>query len=178
VVSTAILAAIGNGFAFRKGREFAAWVGVVPRQYSTGTKPRLLGISKRGNVSLRKILINGARAAVSRMNGTGYPSAHGLIGFDARASNNVVAVAVANKLARIACAVLQRERLSTNSRTRTEQRGKDACGLEALKRSHFPALRQSKLFHQVCTGSKDERTVTTACPEPMPRMVINDCRAY
>nr|WP_260473145.1 transposase [Edaphobacter aggregans] len=53
------MAAIGNGAAFRKGRDFAAWLGVVPRQYSTGGEARLLGISKRGNVYLRKILIHG-----------------------------------------------------------------------------------------------------------------------
>jgi transposase len=52
VVATAIVAAIGNGAAFRKGREFAAWLGIVPRQDSTGGKARLLGISKRGNVYL------------------------------------------------------------------------------------------------------------------------------
>ena len=50
VVATAIVAAIGNGAAFRKGREFAAWLGIVPRQYSTGGKTNLLSISKRGNV--------------------------------------------------------------------------------------------------------------------------------
>jgi transposase len=67
IVATAIVAAIGNGAAFRKGRDFAAWLGIVPRQYSTGGKARLLGISKRGNVYLRKILIHGARAAVLRV---------------------------------------------------------------------------------------------------------------
>ena len=56
IVATAIVAAIGNGAAFRKGREFAAWLGLVPRQYSTGGKARLLGISKRGNLYLRKAL--------------------------------------------------------------------------------------------------------------------------
>ena len=66
-MATAIVAAIGNGAAFGKGRDFAAWLGVVPRQYSTGGKARLLGISKRGNVYLRKILIHGARAAVLRI---------------------------------------------------------------------------------------------------------------
>jgi transposase len=66
VVATAIVAAIGNGSAFRRGREFAAWLGIVPRQYSTGGKAKLFGISKRGNVYLRKILIQGARAAVLR----------------------------------------------------------------------------------------------------------------
>jgi hypothetical protein len=67
VAATAIVAAIGNGVAFHKGRDFAAWLGILPRQYSTGGKAKLLGISKRGNVYLRKILIHGARAAVLRI---------------------------------------------------------------------------------------------------------------
>ncbi len=67
VVATAIIAAIGNGAAFRRSREFAAWLGIVPRQYSTGGKARLLNISKRGNVYLRKTLIHDARAAVLRI---------------------------------------------------------------------------------------------------------------
>ncbi len=54
VIATAIVAAIGNGAAFRKCREFAAWLGIVPRQYSTGGKTKLFGISKRGNRYLRK----------------------------------------------------------------------------------------------------------------------------
>ena len=66
LVATAIVAAIGNGAAFRKGREFAAWMGLVPKQYSTGGKAKLAGISKRGNRYLRKILIHGARAVVLR----------------------------------------------------------------------------------------------------------------
>jgi transposase len=63
IVATAIVAAIGNGAAFHKGREVGAWLGLVPRQYSTGGKAKLLGISKRGNVYLRKILIHGARSS-------------------------------------------------------------------------------------------------------------------
>ena len=66
LVATAIVASIGNGAAFRKGREFAAWMGLVPKQYSTGGKAKLYGISKRGNLYLRKILIHGARAVVLR----------------------------------------------------------------------------------------------------------------
>jgi transposase len=106
VVATAIVAAIGNGAAFRKGREFAAWLGVVPRQHSTGGKARLLGISKRGNVYLRKILIHGARAAVSRINRDRVSIGAWLDRLDSRSPKNVVVVAMANKLARIAWAVL------------------------------------------------------------------------
>jgi transposase len=106
VVATAIVAAIGNGAAFRKGREFAAWLGIVPRQHSTGGKAMLFGISKRGNVYLRKILIHGARAAVLRIKRDRAPIGAWLDALDARAPKNVVIVAMANKLARIAWAVL------------------------------------------------------------------------
>lgn len=106
IVATAIVAAIGNGAAFRKGRDFAAWLGIVPRQYSTGGKARLLGISKRGNGYLRKILIHGARAAVLRIKRDRVPIGAWLDALDARAPKNVVVVAMANKLARIAWAVL------------------------------------------------------------------------
>ena len=67
MVSTATVAAIGNGAAFRRGRDFAAWVDVVPRQCSTGGKQKLYGISKRGNVYLRRMLIHGARAVLFRV---------------------------------------------------------------------------------------------------------------
>lgn len=106
VVATAIVAAIGNGAAFRKGRDFAAWLGIVPRQYSTGGKANLLGISKRGNNYLRKILIHGARAAVLRIKRDRVPIGAWLDRLDARAHKNVVVVAMANKLARTAWAVL------------------------------------------------------------------------
>jgi hypothetical protein len=79
----------------------------VPRQYSTGGKARLLGISKRGNVYLRKILIHGARAAVLRIKRDRAPIGAWLDALDARAPKNVVVVAMANKLARIAWAVLR-----------------------------------------------------------------------
>ena len=67
LVSTATVAAIGNGAAFGKGREFAAWLGLVPRQYSTGGKTKLLGISKRGNPYPRRMFIHGARAVLLRL---------------------------------------------------------------------------------------------------------------
>ena len=106
LVSTATVAAIGNGAAFRKGREFAAWLGLIPRQHSTGGKARLLGISKRGNVYLRRLFIHGARAVLLIVK---YDT--GRLGQWARelalrAPRNKVIVAVANKLARIAWAVL------------------------------------------------------------------------
>jgi transposase len=106
LVATAIVAAIGNGAAFRKGREFAAWLGLVPKQYSTGGQAKLAGISKRGNNYLRKILIHGARAVVLRSKRERIAMGSWLTALEARAPRNVLIVAAANKLARIAWAVL------------------------------------------------------------------------
>jgi transposase len=106
IVATAIVAAIGNGAAFRKGREFSAWLGIVPKQHSTAGKARLLGISKRGNTYLRKILIHGARAAVLRIKRDRVPIGAWMDGLEARAHRNILIVAMANKMARIAWAVL------------------------------------------------------------------------
>src|SRR6478736_104325 len=106
LVSTATVAAIGNGAAFRRGRDFAAWVGVVRRQYSTGGKPRLFGISKRGNIYLRRMLIHGARAVLLRVKYDTGGFGKWVHRLAQRAPRNKVIVAIANKLARIAWAVL------------------------------------------------------------------------
>jgi transposase len=106
LVATAIVASIGNGSAFHKGREFAAWMGLVPRQHSTGGKARLYGITKRGNRYLRMILVHGARAVVLRSKRERIPMGSWLTSLEARAPRNVLIIAMANKLARIAWAVL------------------------------------------------------------------------
>lgn len=105
LVSTATVAAIGNGAAFRCGRDFAAWLGLVPKQHSTGGKTKLLGITKRGNRYVRKLFVHGARAVLLRVKyDTGF--GHWVQQLAARAPRNKVVVAIANKLARIAWAVL------------------------------------------------------------------------
>ena len=106
LVATAIVASIGNGAAFRKGREFAAWMGLLPKQHSTGGKARLYGISKRGNSYLRKILIHGARAVVLRSKRDRIAMGAWMTSLETRAPRNVLIVATAHKLARIAWAVL------------------------------------------------------------------------
>jgi len=106
VTATAVIAAIGNGAAFHKGREFAAWMGVVPREHSTGGRQKLLGISKRGNRYLRKLFVQGARAVLQQKTKQTPGLKAWLEKLTARTHRNVAAVALANKLARMAWAVL------------------------------------------------------------------------
>jgi transposase len=106
--ATALAAAIGDGATFSRGRDLAAWLGLVPRQATTGGKPRLLGISKRGNKYLRKLLIHGARSAMPSLLASASPLGAWLRGLAGRVHRNVATVALANRLARIAWAVLRR----------------------------------------------------------------------
>jgi transposase len=108
LTATALTAAIGNGQAFHKSRDLAAWLGLVPRQHSTGGKSRLLGISKRGNPYLRRLFIHGGRVVVARVKREKHQFCSWLDQLEARSPRNVVVVAMANKLARIAWAVLTR----------------------------------------------------------------------
>jgi transposase len=106
--ATALIAAIGNGETFSRARDLAAWLGLVPRQVTTGGKPRLVGISKRGNSYLRRLLIHGARAALPSLATSETPLGTWLRGLLSRTHKNAAVVALANKLARIAWAVLRR----------------------------------------------------------------------
>ena len=105
--ATALVAAIGKAETFGRGRDLAAWLGLVPRQMTTGGKPKLLGISKRGNGYLRKMLIHGARAALPTLSRSETPLGSWLRGLMAREHVNTVVVALAAKLARIVCTVLR-----------------------------------------------------------------------
>ena len=106
VTATAVIAAIGNGGAFHKGREFSAWLGIVPREHSTGGQQRLLGISKRGNSYLRKLFVQCAHAVLQQRTKQSPGLSAWLEQLTSRTHRNVAAVALANKLARIAWAVL------------------------------------------------------------------------
>jgi len=108
LIASALLAAIGKAETFDHGRDLAAWLGLVPRQATTGGKPKLLGISKRGNTYLRRQLIHGARAALPHVAKRDTPLGRWLTALLARVHQNVAVVAFANKLARISWAVLRR----------------------------------------------------------------------
>ena len=99
ITATALVASIGDAKTFANGRQLAAWLGLVPRQHSSGGKPTLLGISKRGDVYLRTLLIHGARAVI-RVSAARLTQETWLKRLLDRRPKNVAAVALANKNAR------------------------------------------------------------------------------
>ena len=116
ITSTALIASIGNGNCFENGRQLSAWLGLVPRQASSGGKEKLLGISKRGDIYLRTLLIQGARAVLntklrftteSQKAKKDYSKfTQWMFNLHDRGGHNKTVVAVANKLARVVFAVL------------------------------------------------------------------------
>jgi transposase len=113
IISSAMVAAIGSGDAFSKGRDFGAWLGLVPKQMSTGDRTILGSISRRGNRYLRKLFVQAAWVVLVKIK----PAAWERYGLKAwieaakqRLHRNVLAIALANKLARIAWAVLHKGR--------------------------------------------------------------------
>jgi len=113
IISSAVVAAVGTGEAFSKGRDFAAWLGLVPKQISTGDRTILGKISKRGNRYLRTLFVQAAWVVLVKVKPTRWGS-HGLKPWieaaKKRLHRNVLAIALANKLARIAWSVLARGR--------------------------------------------------------------------
>lgn len=109
ITASAIVASVGDARNFKNGRQMSAWMGLVPRQHSSGGKPTLLGISKRGDAYLRTLLIHGARSVI--LASSKKPQAQGwLHDLLQRRSANVAAVAIANKTARTIWALLARDR--------------------------------------------------------------------
>ncbi|UVE70059.1 IS110 family transposase (plasmid) [Burkholderia pyrrocinia] len=108
LLSTAIVSAVGNASTFRRARDLAAWVGLVPQQHTTGGKPRLLGITKRGNSYLRRLFVQGARALwVWKDKHPNDPIQHWLIQLAERRHAHIAVCALVNKLVRIAWAVMR-----------------------------------------------------------------------
>ena len=109
ITATAIISAVGDGKQFKCGRDLAAWLGLTPKQHSSGGKERLLGISKRGDAYLRTLLIHGARA-VLRFSEMKTDSLNcWLQDLCDRRNKNIAAVALANKNARIIWAILTKK---------------------------------------------------------------------
>ncbi len=110
LTASALVASVGDAKAFKSGRQLAAWLGLVPRQNSSGGKERLLGISKRGDTYLRTLLIHGARAVLFHRMGKSEHQDGWLMKLRARRNPNVAAVALANKNARVVWALLAHQR--------------------------------------------------------------------
>ena len=105
ITATALVASVGDATNFANGRQLAAWLGLVPRQHSSGGKPTLLGISKRGDTYLRTLLIHGARSVIRAAEGreNAAPRLKRLL---ERRHKNIAAVAWANRNARVVWALL------------------------------------------------------------------------
>ena len=108
LTATALIAAAGDGHQFKRARDLAAWLGLVPAQYSTGGKTTLCGISKRGNEYVRRLLIHGARSCLMCLDRSRDRLGRWLDDLQSRMHPNKVVVALANKLARIAWVILNR----------------------------------------------------------------------
>lgn len=106
ITATALVAAAGNAHEFQNGRHFAAWLGLVPRQHSSGQRNRLLGISKRGNTYLRTLLIHGARSVLRRCKTRTDARGRWMQGILERRGFNRACVALANKNARTLWALM------------------------------------------------------------------------
>lgn len=106
MIATAVVAAAGDGRNFKNGRQFAAWLGLVPNQYSSGDRRKLLSITKRGDRYLRTLLVHGARSVVRRSDNKSDSRSLWLNKIKERRNKNVAAVALANKNARIIWALL------------------------------------------------------------------------
>ena len=108
IVATALVASVGDARQFRCGRDLSAWIGLVPRQYSSGGKPKLLGIGGQGNRYLRKQLIQGARSVLMHLAGKTDRRSQWLEALRDRRGFNRAAVALANKTARVAWVLMAR----------------------------------------------------------------------
>jgi transposase len=109
LVATALIATIGNGDQFAKGSQMAAAIGLTPRQFSSGGKDRLMGISKRGDTYLRTILIHGARSVIARAKHRDDRLSIWVTDLAKRRHTNVAAVALANKTVRMAWAMMKND---------------------------------------------------------------------
>jgi transposase len=110
ITASALVASIGDAKNFDSGRQVAAWLGLVPRQHSSGGKSNLLGMSKRGDTYLRTLLIHGARSVIYRVTQKADACSNWISAVVNRRNKNVAAVALANKNARIVWALLAHDR--------------------------------------------------------------------
>jgi transposase len=109
ITSTALLSAVGNAKVFKNGRQMSAWLGLTPKEHSSGSKKLLLGITKRGNCYLRKLLIHGARSVVNRAKSKTDPRSVWINNIVDRRGKNRACVALANKNVRVIWSLIAKE---------------------------------------------------------------------
>ena len=143
LTATALVAAVGNAQRFKNGRELSAYLGLVPRQHSSGGKTVLLGITKRGDRYLRTLLIHGARSALRQCKLEGDARSRWVARISAARGPNVAAVAMANKNARILWALLSRGDRYRSSRVATRAVLRSGSP-PAVKRARSAKLRVAK----------------------------------
>jgi len=110
ITATAVVASVGNAAVFKNGRQFAAWLGLTPRQHSTGGKQRLGAMTKHGDIYLRTLFIHGARSVLRTTAGRNDRKSRWAERLRQRRPDNVAAVALAAKHARIIWALLAHQR--------------------------------------------------------------------
>jgi transposase len=108
IIATAVVAAAGNATEFKNGRQFAAWLGLTPRQHSSSGRQRLFGITKRGNAYLRMLLVHGARSVVQQAGKHSDVLSRWILELQTRRGTNITVVALANKIARTIWVLLAR----------------------------------------------------------------------
>jgi len=145
LTATALVAAVSDASAFKNGRQFAAWRGLVPRPHTTGGKERLLGLSTRGDSSLHKLLVHGARATIRWVGRQPDRRSQWVRHVLERRGTNRTTVAVANKNARIVWALLtshedSQPATSSGEQTRISAAAKGVGVRKYLNKSHFTFL--------------------------------------
>ena len=109
MIATVLVSAVGDASSFKNGRELSAWLGLVPRQYSTGGQQRLLGISKRGDSYVRTLLVQGAISAITRCQSRSDSQLLWARQLQAKKGLQKTAVALANKMARIIWSIMAKK---------------------------------------------------------------------
>jgi transposase len=155
ITASALIASLGDARSFKDGRQVAAWLGLVPKQHSSGGKQNLLGISKRGDTYLRTLLIQGARSVVYHADQPNLETASAtcqwIRGVAQRRNKNIAAVALANKNARICWALLVETRT-----TKSEAKQSAYEELDVASTSGDPAAQEKnhRLLRQSCSDGK------------------------
>jgi transposase len=156
LIATALVAAMSDGKTFKNGRQFAAWLGLVPKQHSSGEKTRLFGISKRGDPYLRTLLIHGARSVVYRASRKTDRRSLWIADKQRRLGTSRACVAVANKNARIVWSLIAR---GESYRRAAQEKRPKKIPVEMLEPLKMAQMAETSFF-RTCRGQGRNRPLT------------------